>query len=153
MIYSILTRAVTCQGRGHQLDFEIIMPLKKYNASSMNKDERKSEFCIRERISSLAKVGSQGCLPSPFWEEGISSGRRQTSAAFILIEILLFWPPVISVLLGEMPQASSSNLCHPSSDRSSREAKVEDHEAGLPSHSVPTIHTALVTLCQSAETL
>ena len=34
----------------------------------MNKDERKSEFCIRERISSLAKVGSQGCLPSPFWE-------------------------------------------------------------------------------------
>ena len=82
MIYSILTRAVTCQGGGHQLDFEIIMPLKKYNASSMNKDERKSEFCIRERISSLAKVGSKAVyhLPSgrhssqEWWEDPRSKG-------------------------------------------------------------------------------
>ena len=74
MIYSILTRAVTCQGGGHQLDFEIIMPLKKYNASSMNKDERKSEFCIRERISSLAKVGSKAVYHLP-------SGRRVSAEA------------------------------------------------------------------------
>lgn len=33
VICSILTRAVTCQGGEHQLDFEIIMSLKKYNAS------------------------------------------------------------------------------------------------------------------------
>ena len=146
---SILTRVVTCQGGGHH--YEIIMPSKKYNASSMSMDERKANSVSEKELAVMPRLEAKAV-------HHLLSGRRVSAVAgdrpaFILIEILLFWPTVITVLLGEMPQASSSNLCHPSMDRSPREAKVEDHDAGLPSPSVPTVHTALVTWCRSAETL
>ena len=51
---SILTRVVTCQGGGHH--YEIIMPLKKYNASSMSMDKRKANSVSEKELAVLPRV-------------------------------------------------------------------------------------------------